>query len=204
MTLSKKLLTLSTILLTISVSTVLAEKPQRRGVIGLSVRDPDQAGQAGAEVVRIDMDSPAYASHIRPKDLITHVNNKPVTSAADYAAMIERVRAGSEWRYRLLRNNQKLEVKIVAAEAPREIPSLNITIEYTWFIADDGVQLRGVITKPSTGEGPWPAMFIIPGIGGIPCDDANFLTYRKLAQTLSARGYLVVRYDPRGAGDSLW
>ncbi|MFG1610569.1 alpha/beta hydrolase [Actinoplanes sp. NPDC049265] len=72
-------------------------------------------------------------------------------------------------------------------------------------IADDGVELAGTLTVPST-PGPHPAVLFLPGSGRVD-RDSNAGRVRPglgpaLAAALAERGIATYRYDRRGAGDT--
>jgi pimeloyl-ACP methyl ester carboxylesterase len=61
------------------------------------------------------------------------------------------------------------------------------------------------LTLPD-GEGPWPAVLLIPGSGMVDRnEDAKKLAigvFRQIAQVLAGRNVATLRYDKRGVGDS--
>jgi hypothetical protein len=70
------------------------------------------------------------------------------------------------------------------------------------------VRLAGTLLVPKLGAGKRaPAILIVPGSGQNPRDGVTFgeakqMIYRDLAQHLSARGYVTLRYDKRCVGAS--
>ncbi len=63
--------------------------------------------------------------------------------------------------------------------------------------------LAGTITKPNSG-GPLPAVLLVTGSGPQDRDETIFghKPFKVIAEFLSERGYLVLRYDDRGIGQS--
>ena len=63
--------------------------------------------------------------------------------------------------------------------------------------------LAGTITKPDSG-GPFPAVLLVTGSGPQDRDETIFghKPFKVIAEFLSDRGYLVLRYDDRGVGQS--
>ncbi len=188
--------------LTLALATCSAaagDSPIRRGIVGIIAGRP---AAEGVQVTQLVIGSPAYKSELRPGDLITHVNEKPIERVNHFARLLYRPRSGSEWKFKVRRKDHEFDLSLVAAPVPQEQSTADIHVEYTWLRADDGVNLRGLITQPVEGVGPWPTILILPGLGGIPCDDRGFPVYRGLASAFTRAGYVVVRWDQRGAGDS--
>jgi len=66
-----------------------------------------------------------------------------------------------------------------------------------------GVRLAGTVTRPN-GAGPYPAIVLISGSGPQDRDETVFghKPFAVLADYLTRRGYVVLRYDDRGFGAS--
>jgi len=69
----------------------------------------------------------------------------------------------------------------------------------------DGVKTNAQLTIPVIGEGPFPGVLLIPGSG--PTDmnyteGANAKLFWQIAEYLSERGFVVLRYDKRGIGEN--
>ena len=70
-----------------------------------------------------------------------------------------------------------------------------------------GFNLAASVTTPTGREQPprgWPAVLLVPGIGLVDRDEnlAGVPIFAELAAALSEAGYLVLRYDKRGIGQS--
>jgi len=67
-----------------------------------------------------------------------------------------------------------------------------------------GFNLAGTITKPANAKEPLPALVLIGGSGPTDRDEtvAGIPVFGHLARDLVAAGFLVVRYDKRGVGQS--
>ena len=67
-----------------------------------------------------------------------------------------------------------------------------------------GFNLAGTITRPSGAAGPLPALVLIGGSGPTDRDEtvAGIPVFGQIARDLVAAGFIVVRYDKRGVGQS--
>lgn len=67
-----------------------------------------------------------------------------------------------------------------------------------------GFNLGGSITKPATAKGPLPALILIGGSGPTDRDEtvAGIPVFGQIARELVNAGFIVVRYDKRGVGQS--
>jgi hypothetical protein len=72
------------------------------------------------------------------------------------------------------------------------------------FVPALGFNLASTITKPSTGAAKSPAVVLIGGSGPTDRDEtvAGIPIFGQLAGQLAGAGYLVLRYDKRGVGQS--
>ena len=81
------------------------------------------------------------------------------------------------------------------------------TIKHRNLVIDlgNGVKTNAQLTFPAIGEGPFPGVLLVPGAG--PADmnytaGINAKLFWQIAQYLSERGFVVLRYDKRGIGDN--
>jgi pimeloyl-ACP methyl ester carboxylesterase len=72
-------------------------------------------------------------------------------------------------------------------------------------IPANGFSLAGTISMPSGGApGPWPAVILVGGSGPADRDEtvSNIPIFGQLGGALADAGFLVLRYDKRGTGQS--
>lgn len=62
----------------------------------------------------------------------------------------------------------------------------------------DGLRLAGILEKPADAQGPSPAVILLHGFGANKADGMVTMT----AQKLTAMGYVTLRFDMRGCGES--
>lgn len=83
------------------------------------------------------------------------------------------------------------------AGTDRSVELCGNTKAYTWT-APDGLEIEGLLTLPA-GEGPFPLLVYVHGGPVWAYRDAFNLTYQFLPP-LVARGYAILRPNPRGSG----
>lgn len=97
------------------------------------------------------------------------------------------------------------EEESVALNRPQEPkgPFPYEIIQTTFINGAEGYALKGTITKPS-GQGPFPAVVLVSGSGPQNRDSEIFghKPFWVLADFLTRKGIVVLRYDERGVGES--
>jgi uncharacterized protein len=76
------------------------------------------------------------------------------------------------------------------------------TIKYRNLVIDlgNGVKTKAQVTLPAVGKGPFPSILLVHGAGPV---DMNYSgIFWQIAQYLSERGFVVLRYDKRGIGEN--
>jgi pimeloyl-ACP methyl ester carboxylesterase len=78
--------------------------------------------------------------------------------------------------------------------------------------AQEQIQTRAQLTLPAVGDGPFPAILLIHGSGATDMDgyippelsgvEEGARIFSQLAEYLSERGFVVLRYDKRGIGEN--
>jgi pimeloyl-ACP methyl ester carboxylesterase len=79
------------------------------------------------------------------------------------------------------------------------------TIKYRNLVIDlgNGVKTNAQLTLPAIGNGPFPAVLLVPGSGALDMNETlaqDAKPYWEISQYLSERGFVVLRYDKRGIG----
>jgi uncharacterized protein len=91
-----------------------------------------------------------------------------------------------------------------APESPDAVrPPRGEPIEQDISFTNSDVKFSGTVSLPSS-PGPHPALVLCGGSGGVDRDGFvyGFRPLRLIAHHLTARGFLVLRYDDRGVGNS--
>jgi dipeptidyl aminopeptidase/acylaminoacyl peptidase len=86
------------------------------------------------------------------------------------------------------------------------------TIKYRNLVIDlgNGVKTNAQLTLPAVGKGPFPGVLLIHGTGAADKNETAGVVHKndpkpltpfwQIAQYLSERGFVVLRYDKRGVG----
>lgn len=91
---------------------------------------------------------------------------------------------------------------------PAPLAAAPVEEEIVSFRTHDGLTLEGILSYPSRGDGPFPVLLLIPGRGVRDADvtlEHPLLTrgrqklFQRMARYFSRRGYVVLRYNKRGA-----
>ena len=167
----------------------------RHGVLGVVPAD-----QHGAVVViAVRPASAAQQVGLKSGDAIVSLNAKPIASSADLVARLH-LPAGSRVTLGVRRNGKTIVRHVILKAAAKET-SPDFDIRYD-AVAVEGTLRRTLITVPRT-HGKHGAVLFIGGIGcysidNTPGDDP----YRRLAYDLTRHGFVTMRLEKSGIGDS--
>ena len=183
---------------------------ERRAVFGAALTSniPDDVRKAqnvpagqGVLIVNVLAGLSAEKAGLKAGDIILSLSGVPTTGAADVQNAVRARRAGDVLQATYLRNGQKADVGVKLASLPLE-SAADIDIAYDEVRAGDSVR-RTIITRPKAG-GRHPAVLLAGGIGCYSIDGANKGqdAYRDLLYSLTRRGFVTMRVEKTGMGDS--
>jgi alpha-beta hydrolase superfamily lysophospholipase len=100
-------------------------------------------------------------------------------------------------------------IATAAAQTLSTIEKRDVTIDLE---PGGGLQTKGELTIPAIGDGPFPAVLLIHGSGATDMDEYlppmvtgtgnESRPFWQIAEYLSERGFVVLRYDKRGIGEN--
>ncbi|HET9391915.1 MAG TPA: alpha/beta fold hydrolase [Candidatus Rubrimentiphilum sp.] len=168
----------------------------RHGLLGTAV-----AMQNGRVVVSaIVPGSSAEAAGVQKGDVIQSVDGTTVSTVEDFLSKVRRP-GGTPVTLTLERGTHPVTLTIVMRSAPDE-NFLDVQTSYQ-SVTIDGTLRRTLVTSPIGARGKLPAVFMIGGIGCFSMDTTNTQDgYRNVAHDLSVLGFVVMRLEKSGVGDS--
>jgi uncharacterized protein len=190
---------LACLTLTVACATMAsADSLPRRGVIGAV----PAAGPNGTVVIsRVLPDSAAAAGGVLAGDTVVAIDGKSVTTVPAMLAAIRRP-AGESVTLTIARDGTTKQLTFALREAARESDP-NVETIYD-SIAVDGSLRRTLVTVPRSVAGRRPAVLFVGGIGCYSIDNALDTNdaYHRLGLDLSRRGFVTMRLEKSGLGDS--
>lgn len=174
-----------------------AELP-RGGFLGVQLVAAPQG--SGALVQELLPGGSAAAVGLAKGDVVVGVNASPVDTPADMVAGVKKLHAGDRIVVRYIRAGERREGSGSVAPRPYEsAPDVDTLYE---AIDVAGSLRRTVVTMPRA-DGRHPAILYITGIGCFSQEDASLQsTESKLLYGLSRAGFLTLRVEKTGIGDS--
>lgn len=183
---------------------------RRRGFVGFEVSGEAPEGNAVPEgktvrVRAVAPASPAESAGLLAGDVLTTWNGAALRDVSHARDLLRAVRGGDPVVLGVARKGQPKVVEISAKSVPLEEAG-DLLVDYRSFVSQ-GARLRAILTLPggrvpNPAAGLLPGLLLVPGVGAGPADPAGYAPFREIAHALSRLGYAVLRYDPRGVGDS--
>lgn len=101
------------------IDSIITTGEATHGYIGMNVQDAFENGFAsGAEITSIEPGSPADKTGLKPGDIITDVNNLPITSAAQLVATIKQTPPGETVEIKFYRGGETQVTQSQLTEKP--------------------------------------------------------------------------------------
>jgi pimeloyl-ACP methyl ester carboxylesterase len=130
----------------------------------------------------------------------------PNTFLGSYAGLARRLQGkvtGDELRA-YIAPQAEITVRITAAGPGQIETAFSIPGDESVTIPSLGFNLGGSISRPPAAKGPLPALILIGGSGPTDRDEtvAGIPVFGQIARELVNAGFIVVRYDKRGVGQS--
>ncbi|MBF0178945.1 MAG: PDZ domain-containing protein [Magnetococcales bacterium] len=182
------------------------------GWLGITVQSPE-----GVQVGEIMKDGPGDKSGLHRNDILMKMDGKPITSLAQFMAMLEAAPPGKEMVLSLLRRGEERELKITPDDSAlhqsvrpdgrqmggMEMPSETQPKERVWRRSEPPWQQQGVSPmlpgnlEPPRGEVEPPRMPVAPYEPPEPPATA----WLGVAPELTQAGVIVTQVAPGGPGE---
>jgi dienelactone hydrolase len=181
----------------------------RRGRLGAALA-PAEGG--GVRIQEVLPRSSAEAGGLKAGDVLRAIDGRPTERVP---AVFRAVRdgGGRELAFDLSRDGKAERLAVRLAEWPREPETDAYRVEYG-DVASKAGRLRTIalVPKASAPKGRYPALLILQGLGmatldnpgpGEPVDKpVGMGVYRTIAASLTEAGFVTLRVDKAGCGDS--
>jgi uncharacterized protein len=168
----------------------------RRGIFGVSAVERNGA----VIVAAVIPGAPAESAGLKPGDRIVSVDGEAVESLGAFLQSVRRP-AGHTLTVVVERGQQRFSRTVLLTPYPKEQDPYVTTLYGSVVV--DGTLRRTLITVPDGAPRLRPAVFFVGGIGCYSIDVADPRdSYRNLAHALSRRGFVTLRLEKSGIGDS--
>jgi photosystem II stability/assembly factor-like uncharacterized protein/pimeloyl-ACP methyl ester carboxylesterase len=172
---------------------------QRKVQFGARVEYVTENGTSGCKVLQVARGT-SVALKLQEKDLILKIGNFTFASTDEFTRLFTGYSPDQEVQLTVLRGKKKLVLKAKAIARPYETDD-NATVIYDEANYKGG-QLRVIINKPFK-ENKMPAMLFIPGYTCSSIDDLpNYHPYKRIVDAYVDAGYVTLRVEKSGLGDS--
>jgi pimeloyl-ACP methyl ester carboxylesterase len=182
----------------------------RRALLGITA-GPLLAGGAfrgpGVLVEHVVAGSAAAKAGVITGDVVVSVDGAPVAAVDDFLRAVRVHRTGDSVTVELRRAGQPITLTAKLDSVPFETAP-GMVFEYDAVVTPTGLR-RTIMTKPEApAEGGLPAVLLIGGIGTFSVDysfdpDHDVAEpYRRLLAALTRRGFVTLRVEKSGVGDS--
>lgn len=164
------------------------------------------ASNPWAEVRSVEDRSPAKRAGLREGDHITHINGVRIETPSGYADTRRATRGGTAVKLTVEREGQSRDLKFKPRKLALE-SSAELEVTYAHVNLPAGYRQRTIVTKPvgGTAEEKLPSLMLIPWLSCASMEVLNKDTAgmdRLLAGILRTSGFLTMRVDKPGVGDS--
>lgn len=173
------------------------ELPRRGARLGVDLTGTP----LGARIERIEPGSAAEDGGLRRGDVLVALAGEVVREPGDVIRRIGAMRAGATVEIGVLRDGERLTRAVVLKPRP---PDRGEGFEVLYHhVVSRGARIRTIVTRPR-GGGRHPALFLIQGLGAVTIDEplAGPSAYSRILQAFASGGYVTVRVEKPGIGDS--
>jgi photosystem II stability/assembly factor-like uncharacterized protein/pimeloyl-ACP methyl ester carboxylesterase len=172
---------------------------QRKVQFGARVEFVTENGASGCKVLQVVRGTSA-ALKLQEKDLIVKIGNSTFASTDEFTRLFTGYSPDQEVQLTVLRGEKKLVLKAKAVARRYETDD-NASVIYDEAPYKGG-QLRVIINKPFK-ENKMPAMLFIPGYTCSSIDElTNDHPYKRIVDAYVDAGYVTLRIEKSGLGDS--
>ena len=161
------------------------------------------ADSTGVEIQRVLPGSSAEAAGLRPGDVIVGLDGAPVTAVMDFVRAVGHKHGGDAINLIYWRDGKKRAQRIVLKPLPFETSDA-YDVQYG-SVPSAGGRLRLIWTRPrGPASAQHPALLLLQGIGTFSMENVPATPggYAAIVDDFTRRGYVTLRVDKPGCGDS--
>ena len=192
------------VLASLAVAALASAQPSdelpRRAALGVALALND----AGAVIVSgVSAGSAAAAADIRSGDVIAALDGASITTMSQVQSIVGGHRGGDVLAVDVERAGARSRSRVTLQRFPSErLPDTTFT--YGHVTLDDGVRLRTIVSTPTNASARAPAVLFLQGGGcsSIDVPQAGSTGPNALIHAIAAQGFVTMRVDKPGAGDS--
>ena len=182
---------------------------KRRAFVGLgdtalpdSLRARIAPDSTGLYILAVVSGASADKIGLKKGDVLLRLNGIPMRESNDVRKIVYNYKAGDKVTAEYWHQGKRMTRTTTLTEYPRETAS-DFDILYDSFKDGDSLR-RVIITKPRV-SGKLPVIVLLPGVGAFDVDrnrDVYEYPLQNLLYALTRAGFVTVRMDKRGQGDS--
>ena len=184
---------------TLSAAQISVDALPRRAWFGVALAPHE----SGALVTSVVEGSSAAVEGIRAGDVIRAVDEVAMRMPNDVIAIIGRHTGGEVATIDIIRDGRSERHAVMLRPLLKETMP-GVTFEYGSVTLPDGSRLRTIVSVPDQRERPVAAVMLVPGggCGSVDLPLAADFAQPGLMRTIAARGYVTMRVEKSGIGDS--
>jgi pimeloyl-ACP methyl ester carboxylesterase len=185
------------------------EELPRKGHLGVRLAPlPDEARarqqlerRSGVLIEGVIPGTTAAVDGIKQGDVLLAVNGKTVSGVSDVMTLIAAMTVGQTFEVSVVRDGQRIVLPMTLKERPRDRGD-NFDVLYH-HVVSRGARIRTIVTRPHA-TGRHPVLFLIKGAGPGTIDEplSGPEPYSRILDEFAESGYVTVRVDKPGIGDS--
>lgn len=206
---------LSAFLAVVFVSASWSDELPRKTQLGVGIapltaeeRKTANLENAHPSALKITAVSPIFTAAkagIKAGDILLSINREGLRPSGEMQFWVSQQKPGTKVSFELLREGKPLTIESVWIERPREPDNAQYKVRYE-SVVSRGARMRTIVTIPAglkAGERA-PAMLFIPGVSLGTQDVAltNPDAYSQIVKSFATRGYVTMRVEKPGLGDS--
>lgn len=184
-----------------------AQKLPRRPFFGARLLNVTEAQKSNLQLpntqgVYLDLvipQSSAAVANFQPKDVLIKINHQEITDVQQFLPILKKYKSGEKVSFEYYRQGKKYTRQMVFQEYPK-MQSKDYDVVYSSVKAKNN-HLRTIISKPK-GQGKFPAVIIVQGIGCVTVDSPTYAFPKAMANALTRKGIVVMQIEKTGMGDS--